>query len=95
MIHHLGVFASDFEASRAFFAAALQALSIVAGYETDDICEFWHSESRAAVDAFFEAAVSTGGAERYAPRHWPRYRAYCAFVTDPDGNNIEAVLKEA
>jgi hypothetical protein len=39
MIHHLGVFASDFEASRAFFAAALQALSIVAGYETDDICD--------------------------------------------------------
>jgi len=44
MIHHLGVFASDFAASRAFFAAALQPLGIVAGYETDDVCEFWQSE---------------------------------------------------
>ncbi|WP_237330192.1 hypothetical protein [Streptomyces sp. BA2] len=32
---------------------------------------------------------------RHAPRHWPEYRAYCAFVSDPDGNNIEAVHKEA
>ncbi len=121
MIHHLGVFASDFAASRAFFAAALQPLSIVAGYETADVCEFWHSESdtpslslhsaksevtrglhlafdaksRAAVDAFFKAAISAGGTERHAPRHWPEYRAYCAFVSDPDGNSIEAVHKEA
>ena len=29
MIHHLGVFASDFAASRAFFEAALQPLSII------------------------------------------------------------------
>lgn len=120
MIHHLGVFASDFDVSRAFFAAALRPLDIVAGYETDDVCEFWHSErdtpslslhpakvevtrglhvafearSRAAVDAFFAAGISAGGTERHAPRHWPEYRAYCAFVCDPDGNNIEAVHKE-
>jgi len=24
----------------------------------------------------------------------PEYRAYCAFVSDPDGNNVEAVHKE-
>jgi len=121
MIHHLGVFASDFAASREFFAAALQPLGIVAGYEAHDVCEFWHAErdtpslslhsskgevtrglhlafeagSRAAVDAFFEAAISAGGRERNSPRHWPQYRAYCAFVSDPDGNNIEAVHKEA
>ena len=120
MIHHLGVFASNFEASRAFFRAALQPLSVVVGYETDAICEFWQSEKptpslsvhpasaeptrgfhvafeatdRAAVDAFFEAAIAAGGTERHAPRHWPEYRAYCAFVSDPDGNNIEAVHKE-
>jgi catechol 2,3-dioxygenase-like lactoylglutathione lyase family enzyme len=121
MIHHLGVFASDFAASRAFFAAALRPLGIVAGYEASEVCEFWHSEndtpslslhsaegevtrglhlafeagSRPAVDAFFEAALSAGGTERHAPRHRPEYRAYCAFVSDPDGNNIEAVHKEA
>lgn len=121
MIHHLGVFASDFAASRAFYAAALQPLRIVVGYETVDVCEFWHCESdtpslslhparievtrglhlafgatgRAAVDAFFAAAIAAGGRERHAPRHWPEYRAYCAFVSDPDGNNVEAVHKEA
>ena len=41
------------------------------------------------------AALGAGGTERHAPRHWPEYRAYCAFVSDPDGNNIEAVHKEA
>jgi len=122
MIHHLGVFASDFAASRAFFTAALEPLSIVVGYENAEVCEFWHAaaatpslslhpapatgeatrglhlafqaEDRTAVDAFFVAAVAAGGSERHAPRHWPEYRAYCAFVSDPDGNNIEAVRKE-
>ena len=63
MIHHLGVFASDFEASLAFFAAALQALSIVAGYETDDICEviarFGPRAGRQARSGRWSAAVST------------------------------------
>ena len=50
--------------------------------------------SRAAVDTFHAAAVAAGGTTRHAPRWWGEYRAYCAFVTDPDGNNIEAVHKE-
>ena len=50
--------------------------------------------SRDAVDAFYAAAVAAGGAPRHAPRAWNEYRAYCAFVSDPDGNNIEAVHKE-
>jgi catechol 2,3-dioxygenase-like lactoylglutathione lyase family enzyme len=121
VIHHLGVFASDFNRSRAFYTASLQPLGIVAGYEGRDVCELWHTErdtpslslhqagpevtrglhlafearSRAAVDAFFAAALATGGIARHAPRHWPEYRAYCAFVSDPDENNIEAVHKEA
>lgn len=121
MIHHLGVFASDFAASRAFYVAALRPLGIGVGYETDSVCEFWHTgrdtpslslhpaaaevtrglhlafEARdlEQVDAFFAAAIAAGGSERHAPRSWPEYRAYCAFVGDPDGNNIEAVHKEA
>jgi hypothetical protein len=39
--------------------------------------------------------VTTGGVSRHGPRHWPEYRAYRAFVSDPDGNNIEAVYKES
>ena len=49
---------------------------------------------RSAVDAFFAAALAAGGTKRHAPRYWPEYRAYCAFVSDPDGNNIEAIHKE-
>jgi catechol 2,3-dioxygenase-like lactoylglutathione lyase family enzyme len=48
---------------------------------------------RAAVRAFFDAAVSGGAAVLYEPRVWPEYHPgyYGAFVRDPDGNNVEAV----
>lgn len=48
---------------------------------------------RAAVRAFHAAAIAAGGAEREAPRVWPEYHPtyYGAFVTDPDGYNVEAV----
>ena len=52
------------------------------------------AESRDEVDAVHAAAVAAGGTERHAPRVWPEYHAYCGFVSDPDGNNIEAVHKE-
>jgi catechol 2,3-dioxygenase-like lactoylglutathione lyase family enzyme len=49
--------------------------------------------SRAAVDAFFEAAVAYGAEALHQPRVWPEYHPayYGAFVRDPDGNNVEAV----
>jgi len=49
--------------------------------------------SRAAVDAFFEAAVAQGAGTLHRPRVWPEYHPnyYGAFVRDPDGNNVEAV----
>ncbi|MBA7467907.1 hypothetical protein ES707_03144 [subsurface metagenome] len=45
------------------------------------------------VDAFHAAALSAGGACDGAPgiRPHDRVRYYAAFVTDPDGNRIEAV----
>ena len=48
---------------------------------------------RAAVAAFFEAAVGYGAEVLHEPRLWPEYHAayYGAFVRDPDGNNVEAV----
>jgi catechol 2,3-dioxygenase-like lactoylglutathione lyase family enzyme len=49
--------------------------------------------SRAAVDAFHAAAIAAGGRDNGAPglrlHYHPDY--YGAFVTDPDGHNIEAV----
>jgi catechol 2,3-dioxygenase-like lactoylglutathione lyase family enzyme len=48
---------------------------------------------RAAVRAFFEAAVTAGAEVLHEPRLWPEYHEtyYGAFVRDPDGNNVEAV----
>ena len=48
---------------------------------------------RAAVRAFFDAAVGTGAEVLHEPRVFSEYHAnyYGAFVRDPDGNNVEAV----
>jgi catechol 2,3-dioxygenase-like lactoylglutathione lyase family enzyme len=65
---------------------------------SDDVTRGVHlafdAADRNAVDAFHRAAVAAGGTSRHDPRHWPEYRAYCAFVSDPDGNNIEALVKD-
>ncbi|HVY45798.1 MAG TPA: DUF1330 domain-containing protein [Minicystis sp.] len=55
------------------------------------------SPSRAAVAAFFEAAVAAGGEDNGRPDLRPDYAHddYAAFVLDPDGNNVEAVVHEA
>ena len=49
--------------------------------------------SRAAVRAFFDAAVAAGGEVLHEPREWPEYHPayFGGFVRDPDGNNVEAV----
>jgi catechol 2,3-dioxygenase-like lactoylglutathione lyase family enzyme len=48
---------------------------------------------RAAVRAFFAAAVARGAEVLHEPRLWPEYHDtyFGAFVRDPDGNNVEAV----
>lgn len=49
--------------------------------------------TRAAVDAFYRAAIQAGAADNGAPGVRPHYHEhyYGAFVRDPDGHNIEAV----
>jgi len=51
------------------------------------------AQNRAAVDAFYGAALKAGGKDNGAPGLRPNYHAnyYGAFVLDPDGYNIEAV----
>jgi catechol 2,3-dioxygenase-like lactoylglutathione lyase family enzyme len=79
------------------------------GYGADQKPDFWLSPNtgngfreshiafeaadRAAVRAFFDAAVKTGAEVLHEPRVWPEYHPayYGAFVRDPDGNNVEAV----
>ena len=49
--------------------------------------------TRAAVDAFYRAALASGGSDEGAPGL--RYRAnfYAAYVRDPDGNKLSAVCE--
>ena len=51
------------------------------------------AQDRAAVDAFYRAAIAAGGKDNGAPGLRPHYHPnyYAAFVLDPDGHNIEAV----
>ena len=53
--------------------------------------------NREAVARFFEAALRSGGTDNGKPNLRPDYAAdyYAAFVLDPDGNNVEAVVHEA
>ena len=51
------------------------------------------ANDRAAVDAFYNAAIAAGARDNGAPgirAHYHKYY-YGAFVFDPDGHNIEAV----
>ena len=57
----------------------------------------FRAPDRAAVDAFHAAGIAHGGADDGAPglrRHYhPHY--YAAFLSDPDGNRVEAVCHRA
>lgn len=48
---------------------------------------------RQEVDAFYAAALASGGRDNGAPGLRPHYHPhyYAAFVLDPDGINVEAV----
>ena len=51
------------------------------------------AKDRAAVDAFYKAALAAGAKDNGAPGLRPQYHPgyYGAFVIDPDGHNLEAV----
>jgi len=129
MIDHLSTYATDFPATRAFYASALGALGhgVQSELSLDGdpdlpgrrICAFgppgkpvfWVIEAREvasprhvaftapdrrSVDAFHEAGLAAGGRDNGAPGvraiYHPHY--YGGFLTDPDGNNVEAVCHE-
>jgi catechol 2,3-dioxygenase-like lactoylglutathione lyase family enzyme len=51
---------------------------------------------RETVDAFHAAALAVGATDNGAPGPRPIYHPnYYGFVTDPDGNNVEAVCHRA
>jgi catechol 2,3-dioxygenase-like lactoylglutathione lyase family enzyme len=52
----------------------------------------FQAKSRAMVEAFYKAGLAAGGKDNGAPGERPYHPGYyAAFLTDPDGNNIEAV----
>jgi catechol 2,3-dioxygenase-like lactoylglutathione lyase family enzyme len=53
--------------------------------------------SREAVDGFHSAALANGGSDNGAAGLRPNYGAhyYAAFVIDPDGHHVEAVINTA
>ena len=63
--------------------------------------EFFHlafsAPTHEAIDAFYRAALMHGGKDNggsgFHPEHGKDY--YAAFVFDPDGYRIEAVIKDA
>ena len=69
-------------------------LSLHAGEPTQRFHAAFAADDHATVEAFYAAAIAAGGTDNGPPGPRPHYRAYCAFVLDPDGNNIEAVCKE-
>jgi catechol 2,3-dioxygenase-like lactoylglutathione lyase family enzyme len=54
------------------------------------------ARNRGEVDAFYEAAVAAGGRDHGKPGPRPEYhpKYYGAFVLDPDGHNLEAVIHD-
>ena len=53
------------------------------------------ARSKAEVDGFHAAGLAAGGTDHGAPGLRPHYHPgfYGAFVLDPDGHNIEAVVR--
>jgi catechol 2,3-dioxygenase-like lactoylglutathione lyase family enzyme len=51
----------------------------------------FHANDEAAVDEFHRAALAAGGKDNGRPGPREEY-GYAAFVLDPDGHNVEAVV---
>lgn len=51
----------------------------------------FHAQAPFAVDAFYRAALAAGGKDNGPPGIRADY-GYAAFVLDPDGHNVEAVI---
>jgi catechol 2,3-dioxygenase-like lactoylglutathione lyase family enzyme len=56
----------------------------------------FRAKDREAVNAFYVAALDAGGMDNGAPgpRGGESQHYYAAFVLDPDGNNVEAGVRE-
>jgi len=75
-----------------FFVSSVDS-EAAAGRPTGRCHLAFQAKDRAMVDAFHAAGLAAGGADNGAPGERPYHPGYyAAFLTDPDGNNIEAVF---
>ena len=96
MIDHVSIKVKDVEQAKAFYEAALAPLGYARGIEYPGGMQLLvEGEPGDVWDAFYEAALAAGGTDNGAPGprdYHPGY--YAAFVHDPEGNNIEAVIHD-
>lgn len=92
MINHVTVKVKDFEKEEAFYEAALTPLGYGKGPAFPGVQAFVAEDG--SVKAFYEAGLANGGTDNGEPGPRPNYGPtyYAAFVHDPEGNNIEAML---
>ena len=105
-IDHLNITATDLSASRAFYDAVLPVVGVdklldvpaasdrpaIVGYGRDPKAFLWLVDGD-TTDPNLHLALAVGARSRHAPAVHPEYHPdyYGAFVTDPDGTNLEAV----
>jgi catechol 2,3-dioxygenase-like lactoylglutathione lyase family enzyme len=70
--------------------------SILEGPPTENVHLAFAAPDKETVNAFHDAGIRAGHASNGAPGERPEYHVgyYGAFLTDPDGQNIEAVFHE-
>jgi catechol 2,3-dioxygenase-like lactoylglutathione lyase family enzyme len=91
----LGLVAQDVgDTSAGFGPPGAPALWISTGERRGPIHIAFDAKDQAAVKKFHAAALAAGGKDHGAPGPRPAYGAdyWAAFVIDPDGNNVEAVV---
>jgi catechol 2,3-dioxygenase-like lactoylglutathione lyase family enzyme len=64
-----------------------------AGAKTGRAHFAFQAADRQTVERFYKAGLAAGGTDHGAPGERPYHPGYyAAFLTDPDGNNVEAVF---
>lgn len=78
----------------AFGPEGSEDIVIAAGEPSGPVHLAFAASDRQTVDHFHRAALATGGRDNGAPGERPHYHPgyYAAYVTDPDGNNVEGLF---
>ena len=93
MLDHLTLHVKDIDRSITFYKQALAPLGYIVKAHHEPTLIAFLADSQQAVQAFHAAALAAGGRDNGAPGPRPYHPGYySAFVLDPDGNNIEAVV---